>query len=1141
MDAMANSAGTLEEAYSTYLDSTTAHINQFKAAFEELGANTFKSEFLSNMVDLGTAFTGFVNALVKAKALIPTLGIGAILLPQLAKTTNAAIASQQQVAKLSAELIKNKAVNDQLSTSIAALTMQQLQKVEADVLEAYNLGKLSITEYQQLNATIQQTMANAELAASNNIVATSYNAIKAAIPGWGWVLISVTLVTAAMGKLAQAAQASHQAFVESSSTITEEVNALKNYKKSIEEISASTETETEKLQKLNEIRETLNNTYDSNLGKINNEKDAVESLNKELDEQIARRRELYLLETEDEYDKAVARSRDFKSEKYNFSAGGYLDYKNPFGSINNAIEKFGAERGRPKGISNAFLSLFPTDDKGRLTIGQNAKNEIELLKEYEEVLLKISKIRSDRAKVGQDLTDQEMTLYNRIKDYYEELKSDTGEDGWDYTSVMEHAQQIAEQLIAQNKQGDLSLAEWRNQLIELADYDEYVTEKIMELTTVTEEAGEVAVDVLAEIQSEMDKVQSKLDSLDESMQAAKDIFEDLAKTIKTNNDADKFFSSAEIIDLLDKYPELSNAILETSYGYKIEADALEELRQMKLAEQKDALASQIVETESAIESVQKRLDAYSTEIEGVHSLAEAKVKLASTEAMLARLSGANNAAYSSMQKTLEERRKALAGWVDTAAELDNLKESLQKSKMQYTVLGKVFDDVADKSDDVSKALTEQKNKLKDLADDYKDAQDKINDLIKLTMDYLKKEANLRKEALKEQLDAFKKLIDKRKELIDLEKEQYDFEKDLKEQNRDLLAIQQELDALSIEGADYSLEDMKRKAELQQKYNEQSEKRTDFLYDHEVDLRKDALDREEEAFEDSINTQVKAIEDYLEHEGKIRAEAIDLINSKSEEFYNNLLNYTQNYTDMARWEFQNLWDSAYEALMKYGNGAIDVDYTLAYLAGRIAQIDAEMDALENQINNTKNAAQSFTDGFTEGMDGVVKVTEEAINKMAELNAAASTVSWSTQAKDPRYYDTSYTDSYMKGTSSSSGHSYWPMSDRLKALVNTQYHDGGLVKNNGKLDGSEILAKLMTGEVVVTPDQANKFIGDTLPKMITSNSINNNNAPVVSIGDINIAGDATESTVTKIKQAQKEIVDNVFKVINNQRRLYTGINI
>ena len=143
MDAMANSAGTLEEAYGTYLDSTTAHINQFKAAFEELGANTFKSEFLSNMVDLGTAFTGFVNALVKAKALIPALGIGAILLPQLGKMANAAAASRVQVTKLSASLVTEKAANDELTISLAALNAEELKRVETNLYVAVSTGQLT--------------------------------------------------------------------------------------------------------------------------------------------------------------------------------------------------------------------------------------------------------------------------------------------------------------------------------------------------------------------------------------------------------------------------------------------------------------------------------------------------------------------------------------------------------------------------------------------------------------------------------------------------------------------------------------------------------------------------------------------------------------------------------------------------------------------------------------------------------------------------------------------------------------------------------------------------------------------------------------------------------------------------------------
>lgn len=778
MDAMANSAGELEKAYDVYLGSTTAHVNQFKAAFEELGANTFNSKTLANIVDLGTAFTGYVNALVKAKALLPTIGFASILLPQIIKTTTATIASQKQVAKLSAELIKNRAINDQLSTSIAALTAQQLQKVEADVLEAYNLGKLTASEYNQLSVTIQQTMANVELAESNNILATSYNAIKSAIPGWGWVLISITLVTGVMGKLAQSAQEAKQAFIDSSNAIGDELSTLNNYKASVEEIINSTETETEKLEKLNEIREKLNNTYDSNLERMNNEREAAESLNKELDGEIERRRKLYLIENEDEYKKAAARSRDFTSESYHFWEGRYRDYRNPFGGINETIERFGPEVGAPKGLSDAFLNLFPTDSQGRLTIGQNVKNEIELLNAYQEVLLKIDKIRTDRNKLGQDLSVQEINLYNRIKTYYDEIKNDMSENGYSYDSIMEYTGRMAEDIVATTERGSRSVEEWRNELISLANGDEYVIEKINELINATSEVNDIiedSVDVLGEAYKEIERIQDMLDALDESMQTAKDIFEDLAKTIKSNNDADKFFTSTEIIDLLDKYPELSNAILETSYGYKIETEALEQLRQAKLAEQKDALAAQITETESAIESVQRRIDAYTAEVRGVKSLAEAKVELAKIDAAVAKINSINSATpfvtgLENTQKSLEARRKALAGWVGTAEELDKLNESLKKSKMQYTVLGKVFDDVEDKSKDVSKALSDQKNKLKDLADEYKDAQDKINDLVKLTMDMIKKELNLEKDSIKERIDNFKKLIDKKKELLDIEKD-----------------------------------------------------------------------------------------------------------------------------------------------------------------------------------------------------------------------------------------------------------------------------------------------------------------------------------------------------------------------------------
>ena len=248
--------------------------------------------------------------------------------------------------------------------------------------------------------------------------------------------------------------------------------------------------------------------------------------------------------------------------------------------------------------------------------------------------------------------------------------------------------------------------------------------------------------------------------------------------------------------------------------------------------------------------------------------------------------------------------------------------------------------------------------------------------------------------------------------------------------------------------------------------------------------------------------------------------------------------------MARWEFQNLWNDAYAALEKYGNGVIDVDATLAYLAGRIAQIEAEMEALDNAINNAKATAKSFTDGVTDGMEGVVKVTEEAIDKMDQLaNAAANanTVSWSTVSKDPRYYDTSYTSGYNNTVAKGNTSTWWGMSERLRQMVSDGLltrHEGGLVTKEGITKGNEVLAKLMTGEVVITPEQANRFLAQTLPKLMTSQAVTNSSSPTINIGDINITGDATDATVAKLKEAQKDIVDSVFKTINNQKKIFNN---
>ena len=77
MESMSNSAGTLDTAYATYMESITAHINQFKTAFQALSQTVMDSGIITGIIDIGTALVKLVDGLVKAakelKIFIPLL------------------------------------------------------------------------------------------------------------------------------------------------------------------------------------------------------------------------------------------------------------------------------------------------------------------------------------------------------------------------------------------------------------------------------------------------------------------------------------------------------------------------------------------------------------------------------------------------------------------------------------------------------------------------------------------------------------------------------------------------------------------------------------------------------------------------------------------------------------------------------------------------------------------------------------------------------------------------------------------------------------------------------------------------------------------------------------------------------------
>lgn len=78
MDSMTDSAGTLSSAYETYMNTTQAHIDQFKASFTELSMTIFDSESTKEVIDFLNGVIQFLNSIIQHFGLLSTAiaGVG---------------------------------------------------------------------------------------------------------------------------------------------------------------------------------------------------------------------------------------------------------------------------------------------------------------------------------------------------------------------------------------------------------------------------------------------------------------------------------------------------------------------------------------------------------------------------------------------------------------------------------------------------------------------------------------------------------------------------------------------------------------------------------------------------------------------------------------------------------------------------------------------------------------------------------------------------------------------------------------------------------------------------------------------------------------------------------------------------------
>lgn len=251
VQSAANAAGSALAENEKYLDSINGKIAQFKGTFEELSLNVFDSELIKGAVDFGTALLSVLNALAEINMLLPVTVALITTVMTMRKMNQASAMASSIVSAITSGLSAESEEVKGLTAAYAALTTARQRDVVAVVSARLAQQGLTKEEIAAKLATLGLTTATGSQTAANYSLAASFKAVMLSNPV-GWIMLLISLIPTAVSligklhksneELIQDAEDLKNAFNESVSKITSNIETLEGLRKEFEELSRGVST-----------------------------------------------------------------------------------------------------------------------------------------------------------------------------------------------------------------------------------------------------------------------------------------------------------------------------------------------------------------------------------------------------------------------------------------------------------------------------------------------------------------------------------------------------------------------------------------------------------------------------------------------------------------------------------------------------------------------------------------------------------------------------------------------------------------------------------------------------------------------------------------------------------------------------------
>ena len=346
----------------------------------------------------------------------------------------------------------------------------------------------------------------------------------------------------------------------------------------------------------------------------------------------------------------------------------------------------------------------------------------------------------------------------------------------------------------------------------------------------------------------------------------------------------------------------------------------------------------------------------------------------------------------------------------------------------------------------------------------------------------------------------------------------------------------------IASTDDSAEAQKKRKELQEKLKKDEEDLQKFLYDNGTERQKKALDNEYNQFKYSTDKRIKVIEDYLHHEGQIRIDAMNLIEGKSQEFYNNLMRYNIDYGDGMTSTVIGAWDNAYSALSRFNSGQIKVANTLGSISGQISGIASQIESANKAMNDLGNTSRETAKALNLSAREYKNVNnEEKTSEITRLQRLIEQIS-TQRGSEPSlgYYKRKLYDliGYASGTLSSKK-GLATVDENGKEIILDKSSPGRYRLMN---EGDVVFSHEATKKLWNFANSPNNFVGagmlanSSKEKIFYNKNYNNLSSPIV---NINIKGNADFETVNALKRESENIIKKAVEITFKTANKYAEI--